>query len=155
MKKQIFTTHSAEETRALGARLSRTFKGGYVVLLEGNLGAGKTHFAQGIARALGIKKHLTSPTFTIMNVFAIPTTKRPTGIAHLAHIDLYRLKTVDEAYAIGVMDYIGNPSTLTLIEWPEKIKNSLRKECVCVHINIKRTQKTSRNFTIKNHQEKK
>lgn len=147
MKNQTFTTHSAEETRALGAKLARTFKGGYVVLLEGDLGAGKTHFVQGVSRGLGVKKNITSPTFTLMNVYNIPRTTKHL-VTQLAHIDLYRLKTLDEAYAIGVMDYIGNPSTLTLIEWPKKIKNALPKGCARVCIDIKTSQKNSRTFVV-------
>ena len=150
MKKQIIITNSAEETRALGAQLTQTFKGGHVVLLEGDLGAGKTHFAQGAAHELGIKKHITSPTFTIMNLYAVPAAqKKITGVARLAHIDLYRIKTLEEAYAIGVMDYIGEPSTLTLIEWPKKIQNALPKDCACVTVTIKVTSKTLRTFAIK------
>ncbi|MBI5230220.1 MAG: tRNA (adenosine(37)-N6)-threonylcarbamoyltransferase complex ATPase subunit type 1 TsaE [Candidatus Magasanikbacteria bacterium] len=148
MKNQKIITHSAEETRALGAQLAQTFKGGHVVLLEGDLGAGKTHFAQGVAHAFRIKKHITSPTFTIMNVYNIPVAKQSSGIKCLAHIDLYRIKTPEEAYVIGVMDYIGEPSTLTLIEWPKKIQNALPKDCARVHVTIKTRQKEIRVLTI-------
>lgn len=172
MKKQKFITHSAEETRELGEQLAHTFKGGQVILLEGNLGAGKTHFVQGAARGLGVKKNITSPTFTIMNIYATPRARvnakktktysaqklshttlskpQPRTIARLAHLDLYRVKTLAEAYAIGVMDYIGEPSTLTLIEWPEKIKNALPKECARVHITIKHKNTASRSIMVRN-----
>lgn len=149
MNKQTYTAHSAKDMRAFGARISARLKGGDVVLLEGNLGAGKTQCAQGVARALGITKSITSPTFTLMNVYKVPAAKgRAHHITHLVHIDLYRLKTADEAYAIGIMDYIGEPSTLTLIEWPEKIKNTLPVGSVRAQVNIKTLQKNKRLITI-------
>lgn len=171
MKRQIFITHNAEETRVLGEQLARAFRGGQVVLLKGNLGAGKTHFAQGVARGLGIIKNITSPTFTIMNIHDAPrrayanakkinnnavqilsrTTQRRQyeKITRLAHIDLYRIKTIEEAYAIGVMDYISEPSTLTLIEWPGKIQHALpNKDRVWVRITTKANQREMRTLSI-------
>ena len=150
MKKQKFITHSVEETHALAAKLTKKFKGGQIVLLNGNLGAGKTHFAQGVAQALGIKKNITSPTFTLMNIYKIPLklAKKNSNIKNLAHIDLYRLKTAKEAFDIGIMDYLGEPSTLTLIEWPNKIKKMLTKNFASVDITIKANQKARRILSI-------
>ncbi len=147
-----FITHSPEETHKLAAKLTKKFKAGHIILLNGNLGAGKTHFAQGVAKALGIKKNITSPTFTLMNIYKIPIherAKKTSNIKQLAHIDLYRLKTAKEAFDIGIMDYLGEPSTLTLIEWPNKIKNALPKENAYINIIIKATAKSStRTFNI-------
>ncbi|MBI4098599.1 MAG: tRNA (adenosine(37)-N6)-threonylcarbamoyltransferase complex ATPase subunit type 1 TsaE [Candidatus Magasanikbacteria bacterium] len=120
-----------------GAAFARKLHGGDVVLLHGELGAGKTTFAKGIAKGLGVKETVTSPTFALMGVYPIPDDEIPrlaslarddtTGAAHqLCHIDTYRLKNADELRAIGVEDYIGDPHTITIIEWPEKIKPLLK-----------------------------
>lgn len=149
-----FITHSPEETHKLAEKLTKKFKGGQIILLNGNLGAGKTHFAQGVAKALGIKKNITSPTFTLMNIYKIPINrgkkklKEISNIKQLVHIDLYRLKTAKEAFDIGIMDYIGEPSTLSLIEWPDKIKNELTKKYDCVTVAIKAKQKSERSLFI-------
>lgn len=100
------------ETVEAGKKLGETLKGGDVVLLYGDLGAGKTTFAKGIAAGLGIKEEITSPTFTLMNVYAD---------GKLVHIDTYRMEDKKELEKIGALDYIGNPLSITLIEWPEKI----------------------------------
>ena len=147
-----FTTHRVEETHKLAAKLTKKFKGGQIILLNGNLGAGKTHFAQGVAKALGIKKNITSPTFTLMNIYKIPPlerAKKKSNIKQLVHIDLYRLKTAKEAFDIGIMDYLGESSTLTLIEWPDKIKYALPKESALINVMIKATAKSStRTFNV-------
>lgn len=142
---------SMEKTRKLGISLAKKLNGGDVVLLDGNLGTGKTHFVQGVAKELGIKKHITSPTFAIMNIYPVPPAvkNKKQNIHHLAHIDLYRVKTLNEALAVGIMDYIGEPSTLTLIEWPEKIQNAIPKDRARIIVTFKHQGNTTRSITIK------
>ena len=93
------------------------------MLLSGELGAGKTSLIKGLAVGLGVKKEITSPTFTLMNVYEVKSLK--SKVKSLVHIDTYRLKDEKELVEIGVEDYLGRPDTICAIEWPEKIKNIL------------------------------
>ena len=104
-------SHSAQQTQRLGARLGRLLQPGDVLLLEGALGAGKTVFAQGVARGLGIEEPVTSPTFTLIREYE--------GALPLYHVDLYRLAGEADAAAIGLEDYLYGDG-VTLIEWPER-----------------------------------
>ncbi|HWF50246.1 MAG TPA: tRNA (adenosine(37)-N6)-threonylcarbamoyltransferase complex ATPase subunit type 1 TsaE [Solirubrobacteraceae bacterium] len=101
----------AEETEALGAELAATLAPGDVVLVEGELGAGKTTFVRGAARALGVTDPVTSPTFTIG--------QRYTGRVPISHLDLYRLggALAGEDPAL-LADYLG-PGTIAFVEWPQ------------------------------------
>ena len=108
------------ETFALASQVATKLKGGDILALSGDLGAGKTTFTKGLAIALGITKNITSPTFAIMNVYDLP---EPTnGIKTLVHIDAQRLESPDEIITVGAEDYLGEPDVLTVIEWPEKIQ---------------------------------
>lgn len=118
-------TNSIEETEKFGIELSTKLKGGDIVLLSGNLGAGKTALVKGVAKGFGIKNTITSPTFTLMNVY--PVSQKSTTINQLIHIDTYRLKDEQELLEIGAEDYLGKPNTVCLIEWPDKIENLLQK----------------------------
>ena len=114
-------TKNVKETTAFGIAFAKKLKGGDILCLEGDLGAGKTALTKGIALGLGIKKEILSPTFSLMNVYTIAKNKQ------LVHIDTYRLKNEEELIDIGAMDYIGAPNTICIIEWPDKIKNLLKK----------------------------
>jgi len=102
-----------------GKKIAAELKGGDVVLLYGELGAGKTTLTKGIAARLGIKKNIVSPTFTLMQVYKISNIKYQ--ISNLVHIDTYRLKDEKQLYEIGAEDYIGDSETVCVIEWPEKL----------------------------------
>lgn len=133
----VYISNSSEETKTIGKKIAAELNGGDVVLLFGDLGAGKTTIIKGIAEYFGITEDkITSPTFTLMNVYEI-TRLRPSGlrageanlkfkIENLVHIDTYRLENEKELLEIGVEDYIGNESCITFIEWPEKIVNLLK-----------------------------
>jgi tRNA threonylcarbamoyladenosine biosynthesis protein TsaE len=105
---RVETTGSAE-TEALGARLGATLALGDVVLVEGELGAGKTTFVRGAARALGVRGPVTSPTFTIG--------QRYEGPVPVAHLDLYRLAGLGDEDPGLLQDYLG-PETVGFVEWP-------------------------------------
>ncbi len=107
-----------------GKTLAMDLKGGDVVLLYGDLGAGKTTLTKGIALGLGIANNIVSPTFTLMQVYDVRNTKT-TKLRKLVHIDTYRLEDEKQLYEIGVQDYIGDPETVCVIEWAEKIKTLL------------------------------
>jgi tRNA threonylcarbamoyladenosine biosynthesis protein TsaE len=113
LKNSKNVTRSAGETMAVARALSREFKGGEVVYLIGELGAGKTVFAKGLAAGLGLKSvhQVCSPTFTLMNVY-------PTRVP-IYHFDLYRLAGAPEITELGFEDYVGEG--VVVVEWAEKI----------------------------------
>ena len=116
-------TTSLEETEQFGIEFASKLNGGDIVLLSGNLGAGKTALVKGIAKGFGIQNTITSPTFTLLNIYKIKNSK----IKNFVHIDTYRLKNEQELVEIGAEDYLGRPNTICLIEWPDKIENVLKK----------------------------
>jgi len=116
------TLNSPKETFAYGKKLAAKLKGGDILLLSGELGAGKTSLVKGLAVGLGVKNEITSPTFAIMNVYKIKKLK----IKNFVHIDTYRLKDEKELLEIGVEDYLGRLDTICAIEWPEKIIGFLK-----------------------------
>jgi len=131
-------TYSPEETRALGARLSGQLRAGDVVLLRGDLGAGKSELARGIARGLGVTETVTSPSFTILNVYA-------SGSAPLYHFDWYRIEDEEELWELGVQDYLGGDG-IALIEWPERAPEWIPD--TCLEIRIEPAGETERTITL-------
>jgi tRNA threonylcarbamoyladenosine biosynthesis protein TsaE len=105
----ILETGSAADTEAAGAELARRLEPGDVVLVSGDLGAGKTTFVRGACRALGVAGPVTSPTFTIGQVYA--------GRAEVAHLDLYRLESLDGEDPSLIEDYL-TPERIGFVEWP-------------------------------------
>ena len=121
-----FLTHSREETEALGARLARALAGGRVVAFTGDLGAGKTAFVSGMARALGVEERVTSPTFTIVNEYE-------GGRLPLFHFDMYRLGSADELFHIGWEDYLARGGVCA-VEWSENVAGAIEPDAVRVSI---------------------
>lgn len=103
-----FLSHSAEETFALAKRVADKLKGGEIILLNGDLGAGKTTFTKGLARALGVKETVTSPTFTYV--------KEYDGRLTLYHFDMYRVSDADEVYELGLEEYFYKGGVV-VVEW--------------------------------------
>ncbi|MFZ2189216.1 MAG: tRNA (adenosine(37)-N6)-threonylcarbamoyltransferase complex ATPase subunit type 1 TsaE [Candidatus Magasanikiibacteriota bacterium] len=135
----LYKTKSQQETINLGKSIASKFKPGDIILLEGNLGAGKTTLTKGIAEYFGIKKNITSPTFSLMNVHEIQRFK-DSKIQRLVHVDTYRLEDEKDLIEIGIEDYLGNPDTICLIEWPEKISKLLSSKKV-IRIKIEHLDK--------------
>jgi tRNA threonylcarbamoyladenosine biosynthesis protein TsaE len=106
-------TSSATETAALGAELAASLQAGDVVLVDGDLGAGKTTLVRGAARALGVTDPVTSPTFTIGQRY-----KASAPLAFVSHVDLYRIASLRDEDPDLLADYIG-PDTITFVEWPD------------------------------------
>jgi len=113
---ELTVTDSPEETLALGRLLGKALAPGDAVLLDGDLGAGKTHFTKGLAEALGISETVTSPTFTVVGEYAVPGR----GFK-LIHMDIYRLETMDDLYDVGFGEYYDGRNIL-VIEWAEKVE---------------------------------
>lgn len=124
MEKIIYSKNK-EETMAIGHRLVNILPNGSVVKLTGDLGAGKTTLVRGIAEALHIKEVVQSPTFNIMKIYF-------KGDKPLIHIDAYRLADINTD--IGLNEYIGYPTGLTVIEWPEFIIDQIPEEAIEITI---------------------
>ncbi len=123
-------SHSQEQTQRLGARLGELLRPGDLVCLEGELGAGKTQFAQGVGRGWGVLETLTSPTFTLISEY-----QRPRDGAWLYHVDLYRIASVEEAIGFGLEDYLDDDA-LILVEWPERVLPLLPEERLWIQIEM-------------------
>ena len=104
-----YLTHNEAETEALGARLAAALSPGAVVAYRGDLGAGKTAFTKGLARALGVKETVTSPTFTFMKSYK--------GRLTLYHYDMYRVTSADELYELGLEEHLKEEGGVCAIEW--------------------------------------
>jgi tRNA threonylcarbamoyladenosine biosynthesis protein TsaE len=115
----VLTTRSAEETRALGARLAAEARAGDRLALVGQLGAGKTQFAKGFAAGLGVTAVVNSPSFTLM--------AEHQGRLRLFHLDLYRLSGDEDALAAGLLDERQSDG-VTLIEWAERLADAVDAE---------------------------
>lgn len=119
-----FLSTSEKQTFDFAKNFSKKLKGGEVLGLIGDLGAGKTVFSRGLAKGLGIKKKITSPTFVLMRVYPVKKKR----IKFFVHIDAYRIKSARDLEAIGAKEYFGRPDAITVIEWPDKIKKILPKK---------------------------
>ncbi|MBE5771420.1 MAG: tRNA (adenosine(37)-N6)-threonylcarbamoyltransferase complex ATPase subunit type 1 TsaE [Clostridiales bacterium] len=120
-------SHSAEETRNLGKKLSAHLKAGDVVLLQGDLGAGKSEFARGVARGLGITGAVPSPSFTILNAY-------DEGSTPLYHFDWYRIEEAQEIYDMGMEEQLGGDG-IALIEWSERAQECLPEKLLEITIH--------------------
>ena len=124
---------SIEETIQFGRDFAAQLQPGNVVCLEGDLGAGKTHFVKGIASFFGVNEDsVSSPTFTLINEYNAETP--------IYHFDCYRLKSEQEALEIGAEEYLYGDG-ISVVEWPEKIGNLLPPESVWVAITHKSENK--------------
>ncbi len=110
---KVYESYSYEDTQKIAKEITDTLNGGEFIAMYGDLGAGKTAFVQGVAKALGIKDHVTSPTFTIVNEYE--------GRLPLFHFDVYRIADADEMYEIGYDDYVA-ANGVCIIEWAELIE---------------------------------
>ena len=142
-------TKSPKETQKLGHFLFNkisltTEKNALVVALEGELGAGKTTLVQGLAKILGIKAKIKSPTFTLMKKYKIPGLKNS---KFMYHLDCYRLQNHKDLLSLGIEDVLKDKENILLIEWPERIKKILSKKLI--DIKIDHIDKNTRKITIK------
>ncbi len=109
-------SHSPAETEALGEKFGRAARQGWVIALSGELGAGKTQFVKGLARALGVSARVHSPTFTLVAEYG-------GGRLKLFHLDLYRLETPEQILSAGVEEFL-QPDGVAVIEWAERLAGS-------------------------------
>ena len=148
----IYVSASEKDTFNFAKKFAETLHGGEVIGLVGDLGAGKTVFAKGLAAGFGVKQKITSPTFVLMRVYpvesrgagillkaklfnrVIPVKK--TRIKNFIHIDAYRLKSAADLGAIGAKEYLSDPSSMVLIEWADKVKKILPENVIYINIKI-------------------
>ena len=138
MAEMLRETNSAAETRALGEELSSSLRPGDVVVLEGELGAGKSELARGIARGLGVRETVTSPSFTILNVYE-------SGRYPLYHFDWYRLESADELYELGMDEYLGGDG-IAVVEWAERCPEAVPENTIRITLDV--TWEESRRIQI-------
>ena len=134
----LTVTNSAAETKALGEKLASRLKAGDVVVLEGELGAGKSELARGIARGLGVTETVTSPSFTILNVYE-------SGRCPLYHFDWYRLESEEELYELGMDEYLGGDG-IAVIEWAERCPEAVPENVLRIRLEV--TGGESRRITV-------
>ena len=139
-----YNTTYEEQTKSVGRQLATMVSAGAIITLSGDLGAGKTTFTKGFAEGLGVTEAITSPTFSLMNVYPTDT---QTHITQFVHIDTYRLEEEEDLLAIGVEDSLGAPGTIVIIEWPEKIPNLLSTREV-ISVSIMQNSPTDRTILI-------
>ena len=133
------TTHSADETQALGQKLASRLAPGDVIAYFGDLGAGKTAFTRGLAQGLGITDPVTSPTYTIVNEYL-------SGRIPLYHFDMYRLSSSDELFDIGWEDYLSRGGVCA-VEWSENVEDALQ-DAIRVTIEKDADEPDTRHITI-------
>ena len=124
MKKII--TNSEKQTINLGKKIARQIRPGAVLGLVGELGAGKTQFVKGLAQGLGIKKHITSPTFVLIKNYPLPASRQ--GINNLIHIDCYRLSGWRALVDLGWHELIHNPHNIIVVEWADNIQEIMPQQ---------------------------
>lgn len=127
--KVILETHSVQDTQCFGERLGQWVKESASPLcmaLIGDLGTGKTHMSQGIAKGLGVSEDITSPTFSLMNTYM-------TLAGEIYHFDLYRMDDVSELENIGFYEFTENQ--VAIVEWADKFEDELPDETLWIHID--------------------
>ncbi len=132
-------SHSVEETERFGEQLAASLPPGSVVAYTGALGMGKTAFTRGLAKGLGCRGRVTSPTFTVVNEYD--------GKIPLFHFDMYRLGSSDELFDIGWEDYL-NRGGVCAVEWSEQVAEAMPPETVYVTISRRPEDDRARIITI-------
>ena len=132
-----FITHSPEETEKIGEALAKSLQPGTILAYRGDLGAGKTAFTRGLARGLGCKETVTSPTYTIVNEYL-------GGRLPLFHFDMYRLASSDDLWDIGWEDYLEREGVCA-VEWSENVQDAMED---AITVTIEKLVENTRQITI-------
>ena len=145
MKKKIILK-SLKEMNAFAAKYAKTLKGGEVLALTGELGSGKTAFVKGLAKALGIKHVVQSPTFLLMKCYPVlqatshnsdvrSESDMTSDLQAFCHVDAYRIKNERELINIGLGEKLEDPSVVTAIEWADLVKKIIPKRAVWINFS--------------------
>lgn len=133
-------SRSEAETEAFARDLAQQLKPGTILTLNGQLGAGKTVFARGFARGLGVTEPVSSPTYTIVQEYALPD-----GRSWLYHLDLYRISDENSALGFGVDEFLDDMDAYVLLEWPERIAKIIPARHI--EVNLRRVDELTREIT--------
>lgn len=160
--REKYLTVNSQQTKKLAENLARQILAGgqknraAVLLLQGELGAGKTTFLQGFAKGLRVKEKILSSTFILIKKFpitrsqskSIPQTQRPLSLWYrwFYHVDCYRLQKANEILDLGFKKIISNPENIVAVEWPEKVKKISPKDAISVKFKV--VGKDERSITI-------
>lgn len=144
---ETLITKNFSETEELGFNFAKKLKAGAVICLYGNLGVGKTQFVKGLAKGLGIKNRIISPTFIIVRSYAIFLPKQTKLENLFYHCDLYRLEDELDIVSTGLLDILNEGNSIVAIEWPEKLGKFI--PTVRWEINFKILINNSREIIIK------
>lgn len=123
-----YRTHSAPETELVGEVLAAELKPGDLIAFTGGMGAGKTAFVRGLAKGLGVRGEVSSPTYAIVNEYR--------GNPPLYHFDMYRIGSEEDLYTTGFYDYLDSQNSILAVEWSENITEYLPKNTIWVAIEI-------------------
>jgi tRNA threonylcarbamoyladenosine biosynthesis protein TsaE len=141
LKNTVYISNSETETEKIASKIAKKVPLGACIGLRGNLGVGKTVFARGFARGLGIDDIVSSPTFTLIKEYLIDDNQ------WLYHLDLYRITDTNSALVFGIDEYLNDSNAIILIEWPERIHELLVPGTI--FIDIERTGHNTRKITVK------
>jgi len=133
MEKRLESLSDLETEANMFARTLAPRKGATLVTLSGELGAGKTAFTKALAKAFGVEEHVTSPTFVLEKIYALPAGQE---FARFAHIDAYRLKDGSELAALGFDELMSDPETVVVLEWPEKVEDTLPPRAAEISLEV-------------------
>ena len=132
MSKQVFIIDSYQKTQSLGEKIAKKLTGGEVLALHGNLGGGKTTFVQGLAKGLGIKRRIISPTFVIVRTYNL----KLQNAKRFYHIDLFRVESQKDIKMLGVEEIINDPKNIIVIEWAERLGELYLRRGLIFILNI-------------------
>lgn len=128
-------SRSVRQTKVIAGRMAREILrdgGPHVIGLYGNLGSGKTVFAQGFARTLGIKENVSSPTFVLLKIYKLP---KPRKFKYLIHVDCYRLYSPKDILHLVIKDFLRNSDTIILVEWADRLGKLMSQDSIRVSFN--------------------
>ena len=137
----VFNSQSVGETQSLAKKLAKNVLPGSVISLVGDLGTGKTTFTKGFARQMGIKEHVTSPTFKLVSEYQGEKYK-------LNHIDAYRMNGPEDFLNIGGEEYLTSKDSITIIEWGDLLIDILSSKTITINFKRIISPKESRNIEI-------
>ncbi len=135
-------SNSPAETIKRGKKFAKLLSPGDIILFSGELGGGKTTFITGIAKGLGIKQNLSSPSFTIINEY-------PLGSKKFIHADLYRIDSMDEVNSIGLGDYLYDLKSIICIEWGNKIESYIDRDFCIINFKYNINAEQERNIIFR------
>lgn len=145
-KRREIITNSTGETQKVASDLAKILHGGEVVALHGDLGSGKTTFVQGLAKGLGIKGQIISPTFIIVRTYKLDKT-RLNDLNHFYHIDLYRIEHESGIVGLGIEEIVNDSENIVAIEWAERMGSLLPEKRI--DIAFEYVDEGKRKITIK------